>query len=894
MKPDLLIVDGSSYIFRAYYGVRQLNNSKGVPTNASLGFTKMILRLIDQFKPSYMAIVFDTKEKNFRHEIFPKYKANRDKPPEDLITQIPYIHQITKALNIPTFILPGYEADDIIGTLAYREKNNFNVKIISADKDLMQLVSKEVIMYDPMKDKTYDESGVIAKLGVSPNKVHDFLAITGDSSDNIPGVAKIGPKGACELINEFGSLENIYDNIDKIKGAKKDHLTESKDNAFLSKKLTSILLDVPCEYKKEDLKLRDPNKTAAYELFNELEFKSLLYKFKPDEAKEKISIEPQTQKSNYKTILKDYDFDMLLEKLSSAEAFAFDTETTSLSPRAAKLVGLSFSINENDAYYIPLNHSYLDAPSQLEENLVLNKLKPILENESIKKIGQNIKYDIIVLKNYNINVKNIYFDTMIASYILNPTSESHSLDHLSEVYLNHTTIKYSDVAGKGKTQIPFSDVTIERASEYAAEDSDCTLKLYNLFHERILSHPSKKLFFEIEMPLVLVLANMEFNGVTIDTKFLKNISVDFQKELTALQIKIHDIAKEPFNINSTKQLSYILFEKLGIEPIKKTKTGFSTNYEVLQILSKKHEIASSLLKFREISKLKNTYIDALPELILRHTQKIHTSYNQTVTSTGRLSSSNPNLQNIPIRTRRGEQIRKAFIPSSSDFTLVGADYNQIELRIMAHIANDNAFIEDFTHSKDIHKQTAMRVYNLTEETYTTDHRRNAKAINFGLIYGMGSYSLSQTLGIPVGEAKHLINIYFEKHYGVKKYMDDTIEFAQKNGYVETLFGRRREFPSINDKNQLTRKNSERAAINAPIQGTSADIIKIAMINIQKELHKFDAKMILQVHDELVFEVPKSNQKDFEDFVRSKMEGVIKIQVPLLVDVSSGPNWLEAH
>jgi len=894
MKPDLYIIDGSSYIFRAYFAIRPLRTSKGIPTNATMGFTKMILKLISDFKPEFIAMVFDTKEKNFRHKLYPQYKANRDVPPEDLQTQIPYIHRITEALNIPAFMIPGHEADDIIATISLREKKRFNVTIVSGDKDLMQLVDSDIRMFDPMRDRVYDVRGVEEKMGVTPSLIHDYLAITGDSSDNIPGVSGIGPKGAVDLINKYGSLENIYKNIENITGSKQRKLIDSKEQAFLSKKLTTLLSDSPCKYTEKDLKLKEPDADMIKSLFNELEFKSLLnaLNLSPHPKEEEIKV--SGIKSKYHTILTKKDFEDLLKALRTAEKFAIDTETDSLEPRRASLIGISFSIREGHAFYIPIGHSYVGVQEQLQQNYVLDKLKPILENNSIKKIGQNIKYDMIVLQNYGIALKNIFFDTMIASYILNPEIESHSLDKLSEVYLHHSTIKYSDVTGSGKSKIPFSQVEIARATEYAAEDADCTLRLFNIFISKMNDHPSSGLFFDIEMPLISVLASTEAQGVSIDTGFLRKLSKEYNDDLCQIQKEIYKISGEEFNINSTKQLSRILFNKLGIKPISKTKTGFSTNSEVLGKLSKHHEIASKLLEYRELAKLKNTYIDALPELVYKKTNRIHTSYNQTITTTGRLSSSNPNLQNIPIRTPQGEKIRKAFIAPGSNTILAGADYNQIELRIMAHMANDSAFIEDFKSGKDIHRQTAMRVFGLSESTYTPEYRRRAKAINFGLIYGMGPYALSESLGITQKEAKMLIDIYFKRHPGIKAYMDKTIKMARENGYVETLFSRRRYFPGINDKNKMVQRNNERAAINAPIQGSSADIIKIAMINIHRRLDEFGAKMILQVHDELVFEVPQNMLDKFLPVIRSEMEGVTKLKVPLLVDISTGKNWLEAH
>lgn len=894
MKQSLFIVDGSSYIFRAYYAIKPLNTSKGLPTNAIIGFAKMILRLINTKKPEHIVVVFDSKEKNFRHELYPAYKANRETPPDDLKIQIPYIHQVVKALNINMAILPGFEADDIIGTIAVKEKDNFAVTIVSADKDLMQLVTDDIKMFDPMKDKIYSPKDVIEKMGVPPEQIIDFLAITGDSSDNIPGVAGLGPKGATELLKEFSTLENIYNNLDKIKESKRVKLETSRENAFLSQKLTALKLDVPFKYNENEFHVKPVIKEEALPLLTELELNSLIQdlNLNKQSPQEKPA---ETALSSCEIVLEQQQLDNIFKQYAHAKFIAIDTETTSENAMTAKIVGLSFAFDEKKSYYVPLFHNYIGVPDQLSLESTQKFLNHFLESSECLKIFHNLKYDLIVLTEHGFNhTCSPCFDTMIASYILHSQAESLSLKHLVQIFLGITTPTFKDTMSSLPADSTIAELEIEKTATYAGNDALFTLKLYNLFILDLEKHPSKNIFYDIEMPLVKVLVDMEMNGVSIDKLLLNNLSKQYSLELVDIEKNIYAAAGEEFNINSPKQLQKILFEKLGLKPTSKTKTGFSTNVEVLEKLAHKHPVALQILTFRELTKLKNTYIDTLPLLINKKTNKIHSSFNQTITSTGRLSSSNPNMQNIPIKTERGEQIRKAFVASSNNFSIVSADYSQIELRIMAHMANDQAFIDDFNKGKDIHTQTASRVFNINPTEVTPELRRRAKAVNFGLIYGMGAFALSEDLGISVGEAKSIIDTYFEKYSSVKKYMDQTIKFAQTNGYVSTLLGRRRYFPSINDKNGMVRKNSERAAINAPIQGTSADIIKLAMIKILLDINQFNASMILQVHDELVFEVPDENLKIFISYAKNIMENAVALKIPLSVNIAHGKNWFEAH
>ncbi len=887
-KSTLYLIDGSSYIFRAYFGVRQnLSTSKGLPTYALYGFVTMLQRVVRDECPDYLTVTFDSKEKTFRHEMYDEYKANRDTPPEDLQKQFPYFERLVEAHNIHSIRIPGVEADDIIGTLTRQgQQAGLKVVIVSGDKDMMQLIEPDVEMLDTMKNKRFGKKEVIEKFGVGPDKVIDVMGLMGDSSDNIPGVKGVGPKTAAELIQKFGSIENLYAHIDEIDKKKlKEKLETDRDNAVLSRKLVTIDTNVAVNCSIDDLKVAEVDNNALTRIFTELEFSSLI----PKEEKAPVQAEHV-----YATILSEEAFDELLADLGSADEFALDMETTSLHPVEAESVGISFSFKENEAYYIPLTHRYLGVPEQLNKEMVFRKLKPILENPKIGKIGHNIKCDLIVLLNEGIHLKGISFDTMLASYVLDPSRRGHGMDALALELLGHQTISYKDVTGTGAKQIGFDEVEVERATEYAAEDSDITWRLYRNLKPR-LTDELLQLFNEMEMPLLDVLAEMEVNGVFVDKQYLASLSKKIEKELRTYERKIFEIADEEFNINSPKQLAVILFEKLKLPVIKKTKTGYSTDVSVLEELAGQHELPQNILFFRQLGKLKSTYVDALPLDIDKKTGRVHTSFNQTVAATGRLSSSDPNLQNIPIRTDMGKEIRKAFVAEGED-KLLSADYSQIELRILAHLSEDETLMDAFRKGEDIHSRTAAEIFGTSLDNVDQDARRMAKAVNFGIIYGLSSFGLSRQLKISMKEAKTFIDQYFELYPRIKIYMDSTIAEARERGYTQTIMNRKRYLPDIHSKNKQVKQAAERIAINSPIQGSAADIIKVAMINLSRQMktRKLQSMMILQVHDELVFECPPAEKDEMQALVKQEMEGVYQFSVPLIVDMGWGNNWNEAH
>ncbi len=887
-KPTLYLIDGSSYIFRAYYGIRQnLSNSKGLPTNALFGFVNMLTKVVREEKPDYLAVAFDSKEKTFRHEMYPEYKANRDVPPEDLGQQFPYFEPLVEAHNIKSLRIPGIEADDIIGTLARMGvEKGMDVVIVSGDKDMMQLIGPGVRMLDTMKDKTFRKKEVEEKFGVGPDKVIEVMGLMGDSSDHIPGVKGVGPKTATELIQKYGSIEGLYKKLDEIEKKKlKEKLETDKENALLSRKLVTIDTAVKLDCSVEDLKVQEADTDALVKLFTELEFTTLI----PE-----TNGKPERASNTYETILTEKAFNRCLKDLKAAGEFALDLETTSLHPVQAETVGISFSWKEGEACYLPLTHRYLGVPEQLDKKKVFEKLKPLLENPKLKKVGHNIKYDLIVLKNEGIDLKGISFDTMLASYVLDPSRRGHSLDDLAWELFNHKTITYKEVAGTGQKQIGFDEVEIERATEYAAEDSDITWRLFQKLAPR-LKDGLRELFDTIEMPLLEVLAEMEMNGVFLDKKHLAALSKKMGERLQNYETEIHSLAGESFNINSPKQLSVILFEKLKLPVVKKTKTGYSTDVSVLEELALQHALPEKILAYRQLGKLKSTYVDTLPEEIYEKTGRVHTSFNQTVAATGRLSSSDPNLQNIPIRSDMGKEIRKAFISEGSG-KLLSADYSQIELRILAHLSEDEALIRAFKKGEDIHNRTAAEIFGTALDAVDQENRRMAKAVNFGIVYGLSAFGLSRQLKITPKEARDFIDQYFALYKNVKIYMEQTIEQARTNGYTTTLMNRRRSLPDINSKNRQVREAAERIAINSPIQGSAADLIKLAMINLSNKLakKKMKSRMILQVHDELVFECPPGEKKAIQDLVKQEMEGVYKFSVPLVVDMGWGNNWNEVH
>ncbi len=886
-RAKLFLIDGSSYLFRAFYALPHLSNSKGIPTNAIYGFTQMLLKVLKEHHPSYLAMVFDSKAPTFRSEIYEAYKANRPPMPEALASQIPYIKKIIEGYRIPTLEKEGYEADDLIATVAKKASSEMEVVIITGDKDILQLVNDRITVYDTMKEKRFGVEEVKERFGVEPEKVIEVMGLAGDPIDNIPGVPGIGEKTAIELIKKFGSIENLLNHLEEIPQKKlREKLEQYGEQARLSRKLAELSTDLPLSFRIEDFMISSPDLRTLRELFKELEFTKLLKELPAEES-------PQDWKRDYRLILKEEEFLSLLEELRKASWMAIDLETTSPYPMWAHLVGISLSYHPHQAFYIPVGHQVTHPSSQLPLSRVLEGLKPILEDPSVQKVGQNIKYEWIVLKRYGVELQGILCDTMIASYLLNPTKHNHNLSELAREYLDRELIEYQEVVGsKGMT---FDRVELERAKDYGGQDADITLQLSHLLLPKLKEEGLLKLFEEVEMPLAIVLAKMEMNGVKIDTEFLREFSKEIEIQLQQKIERIYGLAGEVFNINSSQQLGKILFEKLKLPVIKKTKTGFSTDVEVLEKLSLQHELPLEILGYRNLTKLKSTYVDALPKLVHPETGRVHTSYNQTVTATGRLSSSDPNLQNIPVRTEEGNRIRQAFIPEKG-WWMVSADYSQIELRILAHLSQDETLIEAFRRDEDIHSRTASEIFGVPMEKVTPLMRRQAKVINFGIIYGMSAYGLSQQLGTEPKIAQTYIDEYFKRYRGVQAYIEKSLEEVRAKGYVTTLLQRRRYLPEIHSPTASIRQASERIAINTPLQGTAADIIKVAMIRIQDRLEKLrlKTKMIMQVHDELVFEVPEEEMERASPMIRQEMESVMELSIPLRVSLSSGKNWAEAH
>ncbi len=886
----LYLIDGSAYIYRAYHAIRHLANSKGLPTNATFGFTRMLIKLIEDRSPEYVVMFFDAKGPTFRHEIYQDYKSNRPPMPEDLSIQIPYIKEITHGFNIPVVEMQGFEADDLIGTFRYRaEKAGFSVVMVTGDKDFVQLVTDKAIIWDPMKEKTTDMRTVRDVFGVEPYQMIDVMALSGDASDNIPGVPGIGPKTALFLIKTFGSIERLYEHVHTItKKKQRENLIQHKEQAFLSKKLVKIDINVPLSFNTEEFRFKEPDTARLSGLFKNLEFRQLQQAF-PKRS--------DLSNKNYRPIFDMAAFSELIARLGTAGVFAVDTETTSKDPMKAELVGLSFSMKRDEAFYIPCAHDYPEAPVQLELKNVLNLLKPVLENPDVKKIGQNIKYDWMVLKRHGINLNGVIFDTMVASYLINPSKRAHNLDQIALDFLDHKTITYKEILGKEKKDISFSKIPLGKAVPYSCEDADITLMAYDVLMPILEKAGLMELYNNVELPLVPVLMRMEMTGICVDREKLLDLSKSFEHQLEQLESMIYSIAGEEFNIKSSQQLGKILFEKLKLPVQKKTrkKTGYSTDVNVLTALADKHELPELILRHRTLAKLKSTYTDALLDLVHPKTGRIHTSYNQTVTATGRLSSSNPNLQNIPIRTDEGIEIRKTFVPREG-WTLISADYSQIELRILAHYADDDILIEAFKNDEDIHTRTATEVFQVFPSFITSELRRQAKVINFGIVYGMSPYGLSKELGISQKMAKTYIDNYFTRYKGVKRFIDRTISDARKTKKTSTLLGRIRLLPDINSPNRIVREFAERTAINTPIQGTAADLIKLAMIHVDAAFRKsgLNSVMLLSVHDEIVFEVPPEEFESVKSLVKEIMEGIWSLKVPLKVNVASGKNWAEAH
>jgi len=943
-KKRLFLVDAYALIFRGYYAFikNPRINSKGLDTSAIMGFMNSLLDVIKRENPDHLAVCFDKGGSEARNGMFSEYKAHREETPEAIKLAVPYIERILQAMNITIMVKEGYEADDIIGTLAKKaEKEGYQTFMVTPDKDFAQLVTENIFMYKPGFKGGYETWGipeVKEKFEVEhPGQVIDLLGMMGDSADNIPGLPGVGEKTAKKFIKEFGSLEGLLENADQLSGKMKERVIENADLGRLSKKLATIMLDVPVEFDEEDFEMCPPNTQEVIDIFEELEFRRLRENFlktfeveASPETKNNVNEVPQSasaiqpkvagagqyslfgeedattatvdhfsSRNTYKTVPHFYQFvqpgvgtELFLETLLQQPSVCFDTETTSLNALTAELVGIAFSWSPGSGFYLPIPEGRESAQK------VLEKLRPFFENESIEKIGQNLKYDIKVLWKYDIDVKGKLFDTMLAHYLINPDMR-HNMDVLSETYLNYSPISIETLIGKkGKNQKSMREVPLEQQTEYAVEDADITLQLKQHFQSELSAANTQKLFDDIEVPLLRVLAGMELEGIRLDKEFLKHLSVDLDRDIKKLEASIYELAGETFNIASPKQLGDILFGKLKlVDKPKKTKSGqFSTAEDVLTDYAKEHKIVRDILEYRGLAKLKSTYVDALPEQVEPSTGRVHTDYMQTVAATGRLSSNNPNLQNIPIRTERGRQVRKAFIPRNEDFQLLSADYSQIELRIIAALSEEDRMIEAFQKGEDIHASTAAKVFNVPIEEVTREQRGNAKTVNFGIIYGVSAFGLSNQTDLSRSEAKELIDTYYKTYPKLKQYISDQIHFAREHGYVQTVLGRRRYLNDINSRNPVVRGGAERNAVNAPIQGSAADIIKIAMIRIYEKMQKghYRSKMLLQVHDELVFDIHKDEMEELKGLIRSEMENAYKLAVPLVVDIGVGQNWLEAH
>ena len=897
----LVLIDGSSYLYRAFHALPSLSNSRGDPTGAVHGVLNMINKLVREQASEHIAVVFDAPGKTFRDEIFAEYKANRPPMPDELRLQIDPLLEAVTAMGLPLLRIEGVEADDVIGTLCRQAvKSGLDVLVSTGDKDMAQLVDDKVTLIDTMSGTVLDRNGVKKKFDVYPEQIIDYLALVGDSSDNIPGVPRVGAKTAAKWLNQYGSVAEIVKNANEITGKVGESLRENLDQLALSQQLATIKQSVKLEKKPEDLKRGKPNLEALRALYGRLELRSLLRQLDEQtggDATEQELPEIPPRKGDYQTVLKQSAFKTWLKKIDRAALVAVDTETTSLNYMQAEIVGISLAVKTGEAAYIPLGHDYPGAPDQLPRDEVLAALKDFLEDPDKKKVGHHLKYDAHIFARYGIDLRGMQFDSMLESYVLNSVATRHDMDSVARKYLHISTIHYEDVAGKGAKQLTFNQIDLEQASPYAAEDADIALQLHEyLWGELRKTKSLERLYEEIEQPLVPVLLDMEETGVLIDPKMLKTQSGELAKKMAKLEQEAHDLAGSPFNLGSPKQLQQILFEDLGLPVVRKTPKGQpSTAEDVLQELADEYELPQVILEYRTVSKLKSTYTDKLPEQISPDTGRVHTSYHQAVTATGRLSSTDPNLQNIPIRTPEGRRIRQAFI-APTGFVLLAADYSQIELRIMAHLSGDKGLLNAFAAELDIHKATAAEVFGLDPDEVTADHRRSAKVINFGLMYGMSAFGLAKQLGITRGEAQEYVDLYFERYPGVKAYMDGIRAQAHDLGYVETVFGRRLYLPEINDRNAQRRQYAERSAINAPMQGTAADIIKIAMIAVHKWIKDSGAntRMIMQVHDELVFEVSKDSAEPVRDEIVALMSGAADLAVPLKVDTGIGANWDEAH
>lgn len=920
-KPFVL-VDGSSYLFRAFHGLPPLTNSKGMATGAIYGVINMLRSLIKQYDPAQIAVVFDAKGKTFRDDIYKEYKANRPPMPDELREQIAPLHEIVQAMGLPMIVEPGVEADDVIGTLAHQASaQGIQTVISTGDKDMAQLVDENTTLVNTMTNTKMDIAGVTEKFGIPPELIIDFLALKGDKVDNIPGVPGVGDKSATAMLQGIGGIDSIYQNLDKIaelsfRGAKTmgQKMADHEEQARLSYELATIKLDVALDLEITKLTIQEPDNAKLQSLFADLEFKRWLAEVSavpsdnpvPESAIDSDnegSAPSQAQvqapaETDYQTIFTMDELSQWIKKITQAELVAFDTETTSINYMEAELVGFSFSVKAGEAAYVPFAHDYPGAPEQLSRDEVLSLFKPILENPEIKKVGQHLKYDKNVLANYDINLQGIAFDTMLESYVYNSTAGRHDMDSLAQRELNRETVHFEDIAGKGAKQLTFNQIPIEEAANYAAEDADVTLQLHNSLWPKLKESESlENLLLDVEVPLASVLASMEQKGVLVDRDKLQSQSQQIAVRIMELESQVHEMADTQFNLSSTKQLQEILYEKMGLPVLKKTPKGApSTSEEVLQELALDYPLPKLLMEYRGLTKLKNTYTDKLPLMINSRTGRVHTSYHQAVAATGRLSSTDPNLQNIPIRTEEGRRVRQAFV-ALEGYKIVAADYSQIELRIMAHLSGDQGLLDAFAQGKDIHKATAAEVFATDLDSVTSDQRRSAKAINFGLIYGMSAFGLGRQLGIPRNEAQSYMDLYFTRYPGVLEYMESTREKAKEKGYVETVFGRRLYLPEINSRNGARRKGAERAAINAPMQGTAADIIKKAMLDVDKWINENandNVRMLMQVHDELVFEIKEQNVEDATKSIKILMEQSVNLNVPLLVEAGVGENWDEAH
>lgn len=929
-KPVLYLIDGSSYIFRAYHAVRGLRTSKGLPTNAVYGFTSMIFGFLKQYKPKYLAIVFDSKGKTFRDAIYPLYKANRGEAPDDLKIQIAKIFEIVDGLKIPQLQIDGYEADDVLGTIAKAmAEEGVNVVLITGDKDFCQLVSDKVTLFDTMKNRKIGIKEVSERFGVPPERVIDVFALSGDSVDNIPGVRGIGDKTASELIKKFGSLEHLLENIDSLPARQRELIKANTENAIMSKKLVTIKTDVPLNVTLDELRYEGFNKERLQEIFNELEFRSLLKELGSSsttesensgvKSKRAVSYDTSSDSSsgdpaleefqgaatagqvsydNYRMILSEKELDNVLERIQESGEVSIDLETTSQNPMIAKIVGVALSPAPHESYYIPVAHGAIvaDSSKQLGAEYVLSKLKPVIEDGGIRKIGQNLKYEFIVLERYGVELRGISCDTMIAAHLLDTSRMGYSLDELAMAYLGHKTITYKDVTGTGKGKIGFEEVELEKAKTYSCEDADVAMILSKKLIPQLKELNLLDVFRDIDLKFIEVLARMEINGVRVDSSLLSAMSVEFERSLERIAQEIYNEVGIEFNLNSPIQLREVLFDKLKLPKKKLTKTGeASTDVEVLSELAKFHIVPEKVLEYRGVAKLKSTYVDALPKLINPETGRIHTSFNQVGTSTGRLSSSEPNLQNIPIKTPEGKRIREAFIPEKG-FVILSADYSQIELRLLAHFSEDKGLVEAFLAGSDIHSRTASEIFGVSEELISPEMRRLAKTINFGIIYGISPFGLAKQLGTSNKVAKAYIDEYFKRYKSVKVYLEKTIKKAQQLEYATTILGRRRPIPELRSRDRATRAFGERTATNTPFQGSAADIIKIAMIRIHEKLKagEFRSRLILQVHDELVFEIHESELEELRKMIKEEMEGAWQLRVPLKVDIGVGKNWSEAH